>query len=121
MVSVAPLSPPAYGRLVEDRELQKALDFLRDSAADLGEWKAEVSRADHMLKVVKAIEMQRRNDLSAARAESEAIASKEYKAALERLAVAVGEYEKLRALREAAALKIECWRTEQASLRSFKL
>jgi len=36
-------------------------------------------------------------------------------------AEAAGAFEKMRALREAAALKIEAWRSEQANYRSMKI
>jgi len=108
-------------RIVPDEELEKALDFLRDGARDIGEAKAETKRAESMLRVTKALVMKGFNELSAAKAEVEAYASEFYAAALERDAVAAGEYEKLKALREAAALKIEAWRSEQATWRSMKL
>lgn len=111
----------AHQRVVTEVELEKALDFLRDSAREIGEAKAECNRASSMLKVTKALVMKMHNEMSAAKAEVEAYASKEYAAALERDAVAAGEYEKLRALREAAALKIEAWRTESSNYRAMKI
>jgi hypothetical protein len=65
--------------------------------------------------------MKRFNDLSLAAAEREALTSPEYENALNEDANAAGEFEKLRALRDAAAMKIEAWRTEQASWRAMKL
>jgi hypothetical protein len=108
-------------RIVTEAELEKALDFLRDNAREIGEAKAETVRASHMLKVTKALMMKLHNEMSAAKAEVEAYASSDYLAALERDAVAAGEYEKLRALREAAALKIEAWRTESSNYRAMKI
>jgi hypothetical protein len=108
-------------RIVTEAELEKALDFLRDNAREIGEAKAETVRASHMLKVTKALVMKLNNEMSAAKAEVEAYASSDYLAALERDAIAAGEYEKLRALREAAALKIEAWRSEQANYRAMKI
>lgn len=118
---VYPQSLPPQDRIVTDHELQKALDFLRDSAFDLGAARAEMIRAGHMVKVVKAITMKHHNNLPATKAEVEALSSDEYQTALERDAVACGEFEKLRALREAAALKVESWRSEQASLRAMRI
>ena len=108
-------------RIVTEVELEKALDFLRDNAREIGEAKANTVRCGHMLKVVKALKMKAFNELSAAKAEVEAYCSEEYKMALLDDAVAAGEYEKLRALREAAALKIEAWRTESSNYRSMKI
>jgi hypothetical protein len=109
------------GRIVSDEELEKALDFLRDSAAEMGEAKADAVRASHMLKVVKALSMKKFNALSLGAAEREALASDAYRVALEEDAEAAGEYEKMRALREAAALKIEAWRSEGANYRAMKI
>jgi len=111
----------AHQRVVTEAELEKALDFLRDNAREIGEAKAETIRASHMIKVTKALAMKMHNEMSAAKAEVEAYASTEYLAALERDAFAAGEYEKLRALREAAALKIDTWRSEQANYRAMKI
>lgn len=111
----------AHQRIVTETELEKALDFLRDNAREIGDAKAETVRASHMLKVTKALVMKAHNEMSAAKAEVEAYASEEYSSALERDAIAAGEYEKLRALREAAALKIEAWRTESSNYRSMKI
>ena len=108
-------------RIVSDEELEKALDWLRDSAREMGDAKAELVRASHMIKVVKALEMKRHNDKSVAHQEREAFTSEAYMAALERDAVAAGEYEKMRSLREAAALKIEAWRSEQANYRALRV
>ena len=108
-------------RIVTEEDLEKALDWLRDSAAELGAAKAETVRASHMLKVVKALSMKAHNEKPASHQEREAFASEAYLAALERDAVAAGEYEKLRALREAAALKIETWRSEQANYRAMRI
>jgi hypothetical protein len=108
-------------KIVTEAEVEKALDFLRDNAREIGEAKAETVRASHMLKVTKALAMKAHNEMSAAKAEVEACASDEYLTAIERDAAAAGEYEKLRALREAAALKIEAWRSEQANYRAMKI
>lgn len=108
-------------RIVTDIDLEKALDFLRDNAIIIGDAKAEVVRAGHMLKVTKSLLMKQWNDKPVSVQEREALASDAYMAALERDAVAAGEYEKLRALREAASLKIESWRSEQATWRAMRI
>jgi hypothetical protein len=108
-------------RIVTDEDVEKALDWLRDSAQDMGDAKAELVEASHMLKVVKALRMKFDNDKSVAYQEREALASDEYREALKRDAKAAGEFEKLRALREAASLKIEAWRSEQANYRALRI
>ena len=120
--ATATLQPVSqYARIVSDAELQKALDFLRDNAVQLGNARAEMVRAGHMLKVTKAIEMKRHNEMSAAKAEVEAYTSDAYKKALCEDAAATGEFEAMKALREAAAMKIEAWRSEQANYRAMKV
>jgi hypothetical protein len=108
-------------RIVSDEDLEKALDWLRDRARDLGDAKAESIRASHMIKVVKALGMKLHNEKPVSHQEREAMASEEFRAALERDAIAAGSYETLRALREAAALKVEAWRSEQANFRALKI
>ena len=112
------MRPP---RLISDEELDKALAWLRDNAKALGDAKAEAVRRSHFVKHVKALVMKKFNELPVSQQEREALASDEYVAALEADAIAAGEYEKLRALREAAALKIDSWRSEQANFRALKL
>lgn len=110
-----------HARIVTDAELEKALDWLRDNAKEMGAAKEEATRASHMLKVVKALQMKLHNDKPVSHQEREALTSEAYGEALERDAIAAGEYEKMRALREAAALKIEAWRSEQANYRALKI
>lgn len=122
-IAASPPPPMAQsqGRIVTDAEVSKALDWLRDNAKELGDARARCIRASHMVKVEKALEMKAHNQLPVSQQEREALASERYKDALNEDAVAAGEFEKLKALREAAALKIEAWRTEQSSLRAFKV
>ena len=108
-------------RIVGEEDVEKALDWLRDGAREIGEAKAEMVRASHMLKVTKALVMKMHNDKPISAQEREAYISNEYMAALERDARAAGEYERLRALREAASMRIESWRTESSNYRSMKL
>jgi len=110
-----------HERIVTDEALEKALSWLRDNAQEMGDAKAETIRASHRLKVVKALEMKLHNDKPVSVQEREALASQAYSEALERDAIAAGEYEKMRALREAASLKIEAWRSEQANYRALRI
>jgi hypothetical protein len=107
-------------RIVTEQEIEKALDWLRDNAAEMGEAKKRAVLANNMLRHIKALEMKKHGG-SAAAQEREAYASDAYHRALYEDAVAAGEYEKMKSLREAAALKIEAWRSEQANFRSMKL
>ena len=121
-IPVARVDAPNFRtRIVTDEELQKALDWLRDSAREMGDAKGETVKASHMLKVTKALEMAKYNELSAAKAEVQALCSENFEKALCWDAEATARYETMRALREAAALKIETWRSEQANYRAMKI
>ena len=108
-------------RIVTDEDLSKALDWLRDEAQAIGDAKARVVKAGHMLKHVEALEFLKSDGKSAEARKSEARASEAFLDAINEEAFAAGEYEKMKALREAAALKIEAWRSEQANYRSMKI
>jgi hypothetical protein len=108
-------------RLVTDEELDKALDYLARSATPIGDARKRLIMANHMVKHIKALEMQKHNDMPVSAQEREAVASKAYKEACLEEAVAAGEFEKLKALREAAAMRVEAWRTEQSTLRAMKI
>lgn len=108
-------------RIVTEAELERALDFLRDNARELGEAKARVVRAGHMLKHIEALEFKASDAKSAEAKKADARTSQNYVDAVTEDAAAAGAYEAMRALREAAALKIESWRSEQATWRSMRI
>lgn len=108
-------------RIVTNAELQKALDWLRDSAGDLGNAKARAVKAGHMLKHVEAIEFKLSDATSNDKRQADARTSDAYVDAINEDAIAAGELAKMQALREAAALKIESWRSEQANFRAMKI
>lgn len=107
--------------LVSDADVEKALDWLRDNAQEIGEAKANCVRTEKMVKHIKALEMKRHNGLPVTAQEREAYASDKYLEALELEARAAGHYEAMKALREAAALKIETWRSASANYRAMKI
>ncbi len=108
-------------QLISDADVEKALDWLRDNADAIGEAKSEAVRTEHMLRHVKALAMAQHAGLPVSAQEREAYASHQYLEALEEAANAAGEYEKMKSLREAAAMKIEAWRTASSNLRAMKL
>jgi hypothetical protein len=110
-----------HQRIVTEEALEKALDFLRDSARDIGNAKARVHSAGHMLKVVESFEFKKSDAKSAEAKKADARTSEAFMSAVLEDAQATGAYEELRALREAAAIKIETWRSEQANYRAMKI
>jgi hypothetical protein len=109
------------GPIVHERDIHKAVDFLARSARDIGDARRRLIRAEHMVKHTEALEFQMAEGSSAEARKNAARASDAYLDAINEEALAAGEFEKLKALREAAAMKIECWRSEQATLRSIKI
>ena len=109
------------GPIVSNEELQKALDWLRDNADDAGKAKARAVKAGHMMKHVEALEFKMSDASSNDKRQADARTSAAYVDAINEDAAAAGELEKLRALREAAAMKIEAWRSEQANYRAMRI
>ncbi len=108
-------------RIVTNSDLQKALDFLRDSANDLGLAKARAVKAGHMIKHIEAIEFKASDATSNDKRQADARTSDAYVEAINEDAWATGELFKMQALREAAAAKIEAWRSEQANYRAMRI
>jgi len=107
--------------LVSDAEVERALDWLRDNAADIGEAKRLAIMTDHMVKHVKAVAMKLHGELPVSAQEREALASDQYQRAIKAAADAAGAFERMKSLREAAALKIEVYRSSSANYRAMKL
>jgi hypothetical protein len=104
--------------MIDQERAEKAVEYLIDTAAKLGEAKANAVKAEGMLRHIKALCMKASDEKSAASQEREAYASAEYAAALDDLWEAVRTHETLRASREAADATIEFWRSANASQRS---
>lgn len=96
---------------------ERAVEYLVESASTIATAKADLVRCENMLRVTKSLAMKHSDEKSAAAQEREAYASDQYRDAIERLAEVAGEYEHLRSLREAAKMRIEYWRSMNASLR----
>lgn len=108
-------------RIVADEDLDKALSWLRDNAKEIGEAKSRLIKAERMLSHTEALLIRMSNASSAEARKAEARTDQKWLDAALEEAEAAGAFEKMRALREAAALKIEAWRSEQANYRSMKI
>ena len=106
---------------VTETHVQKALDYLRDSAQEAAEARAERVYCEEYRKSLKSILMQKSDEKNANAQERDAYAHPEYLKHLERYRDAVIADELMRARRVAAEMKIEVWRTEQANYRSMKI
>ena len=108
-------------RIVTEEEVGKALDWLRDSAAEIGQAKARAVKSEHMLKHVEALLFTGSDAKSAEARKADARTSEQYLDAINENASAAGELAKLYSLREAAAMKIEAWRTQESNFRAMKV
>lgn len=106
---------------ISDDSIEKALDWLVSHAAEMGAAKERTVKAEHWLRHVEALEFKLSEAKSVDAKKADARTSKRWLDAIREDAVAAGEYERLKALREAAALKIEAWRSEQANMRAMKI
>lgn len=111
----------AFQRIVTEEALEKALDWLRDNAEEMGQCKSRLVKAQHMIGHVEALMMLKSDQTSDMKRKADARASDKFLEAITEEAEAAGEFEKMKALREAAALKIETWRSEQANYRALKV
>jgi len=118
---ITPIRGQMSDRIVTNEDISKALDWLRDSAMALGQAKARAIKADHMIKYIEALKFKASDASSNDARRADARTSEEYIDAINEDAFASGELAKMQALREAAALKIEAWRSEQANFRSMKI
>lgn len=98
--------------MITDAEIQKALDYLRDNADSAAQARANRVYMDEYRKSLKAILKKRSSASSNAAQEDDAYAAPEYLEHLDALRGAVEADEKHRFLLQAAAAKIDAWRTQ---------
>lgn len=102
---------------ITDQQVEAAADWLRDNAPEAGRLRGARVYCEEYRKSLKAILTVQSLAKSAADREAHAYAHEKYLAHLLELRDAVAADEENRALREAAALKVEVWRTEGANNR----
>jgi predicted Ser/Thr protein kinase len=105
---------------VTDDAASDALEWMVRNAKALGKAKEQAVLAESMTKRIKALEMSRSDAKTVAEKERDALASEAYLLAIQAEAQAAGEFETLRALKDAATARIECWRSLTASQRSLR-
>lgn len=97
----------------------KAISFIIENAPKYAEAKSNRSYLENFLKVKKAQIMQDcKNESSVSRMETYALAHPEYLLIVEGIKIAMMEEEKLRWYLEAARLRVELFRTMEASARN---
>lgn len=103
-------------RIVSDEEYGDVLRWLATNAAEIGKARQQMIYKERLRQRTEAILFLAATGSGEAR-KAQARASDKWLEAAEEEAAAAGEYERLRALREAAQAKHEAWRSEQASNR----
>lgn len=104
--------------MITDEQVERALDYLRDSAATAAVARAQSRTLEKYLGVVEAQQKALQRGLSNAAAQDAARGSPEYKAALDGWEEAVRRDGEYTMLREAAASRIEAWRTMCSNARA---
>jgi len=106
---------------ITEEEVQKAVDYLRDSSTECAKARAELIYVTEYRKSLKAILMKKHGELAYSGQEREAYADEEYKEHLDAIKEATFTYERLKFLRESAKAKIDAWQTMSANIRAIKV
>lgn len=104
--------------MISDEALEKALDYLRDTAESAAQKRADRLYLDDFSRVLRATIMAEHLAEPVNAQERHAYSDIRFKNHIEGLKQAIFEDEKARFLRDAAAVKIEVWRSQQANMRA---
>ena len=107
--------------MIDEKEVEATVDWLRDTANEAAQKRAERLYLDEYRKVLRAKLMKQYMDLPVSAQEREALADPKYEEHLQALKTAINEDEKMRFLRVAAEAKIEAWRSMNANHRAIKV
>lgn len=106
--------------VITDEQAESAVEYLRDTAEELGRKRGAMEYREASLRRVKALQMLTFEGSLGDR-EARAYASSDYREALEDHQNAVAEYETLRALREASDWELRVWQSEKSSYRQGRV
>ena len=104
--------------MISEDDAERAVDWLRDHAAQIGKARAERLYMEQWIKTVKATLQAEQGDTSVAAAEVAALSSPKYLSALQAYREAIQADETFRFLATAAEAKVEFWRSSEASRRA---
>lgn len=104
-------------KTITDESIEQALNFLRDSAKPMADWKSRMKFLEQKRKTKKATAFLESEGANIAERESRAYTEADYLQCLEDYKEAVYEYEVLENQRRAAELRVEVWRTLAANQR----
>ena len=102
---------------MEQIDIYKLLDWMRDNAEKLAISQAEYNHLSDYRSVVKAQQMARSDATSAAAQERDAYCSEAYIDHLKVIEMAETNYLRLKFLMQTAQAKVDCWRSLSASAR----
>ena len=98
---------------------QEAVDFILKNASRYAEAHSQRVYLENMTKVIKSKLIQDCKNEPTSRAEAYAVSHPDYKVNIEGIKAAMFEEDKLRWFLEAAKLRAEIWRTQEASNRNI--
>lgn len=97
----------------------KAVEYIMKHSAEFAKAKSERVYIENFLRSKKSLLMAQAKATTVSGAEAEAYAHPDYVVLIEGLKVAVEQEEKLKFMLLAAQLKVDIWRTEQATNRAI--
>jgi len=104
-----------------ESEVDKAVEFLRDSSESSAKFRAEKIYLEEYRKSLRALIMKEHLDKPISAQEREAYADPRYVAHLKNIQIAIERDTKQLFLRESAKAKIDAWQTKSANLRAIKI
>jgi hypothetical protein len=107
--------------MISDDEVERAIDYMRDSADKDAQARAEAIYLSEWVKCERSRLTTEQTGISNAAARDVAESHPEYKAALDAYKAAVREDFRRRFLREAAAAKVAAWQTMSANNRAQRI
>jgi hypothetical protein len=107
--------------MIEERDIERAIDYLRDSAEQAAQARAERAYMEQWLKSLRSTLMLGAPGTSVADREAYAMAHHDYQTAINALRSAVEADERYRFLREAADAKIRAWQTQCSNERATRI
>ena len=107
--------------MIPEEAIEKAVDYLRDSATEAAQATANAQHLEKFTGVIKAIIMSEHLAEPVNAQERHAQADIRYKNHLEGLKVAIFEDQKHRNLRDAADAKIRAWQTMSSNARAERI
>lgn len=108
-------------KMITEEEVEKAIDYLRDTAVEAAQARADRIYLEEYRKSLKAMIMSEFAGLAIGAQERQAYRDQRYVDHLEALKQAVFADEKIRFMRVAASAKIEAWRSQSANQRAVTI